>query len=636
MVMWVRVVQNAFGTGDNGRRKWLFDTELLSLKSQFVSRSPFRELMVDPAYGRQAFGESSHVSKRTDVPIPAVRGSNMSSNWRRHVPALGGLLASLCIGCTGSIAGPGGEASSSPPGSGLGGSAAGAGNQPGVTGACDGLTPRRVRRLAKREYVNIVTDLLGAAAGTAVQKALPQDARVGGFDNQDSFLFVSASLQESLADLAANLASQADPVQVAPCDKAAGSPGCVQAFIQSFASKAYGRPLTAEELDRATKVASTGQDYAASVRLVIELTLQSPNLLYLSELGAPTAAVVSQAPVPLTPHEIASQLSFLLSGTRPDATLLRAAESGALATATGIRQQAERLLQTPRGAAELSRFMTGWVDMGPIVDVSKSATAFPEFTPDLANAMQQEFDQFVTTQLKGGEGTLSSFMTATSTNVPPALAAIYGPDLTSSGLDTKHRQGVLSLPGLLVFHSSDVHSGPVERGLLIRRQLLCQEVPPPPQAAVDRIVNNPVDDADTTKTTRQKFEAHVNEATCKACHQSFDPIGFGLEQMDGLGRFRTMEHGLPVDSHGELTGTDVDGVFEGPAELSSKLAQSQVLASCLASRFFSFALARPSGARDACVVDAWASTFKQGGGRIKDLVLAYVSDTTFVTRREDR
>lgn len=574
------------------------------------------------------------------MPIHTVRGSNMSSNWRRDVPALGGLLASLCIGCTGSIAGPGGEASSSPPGPGLGGNgaagAAGAGNQPGVTGACDGLTPRRVRRLAKREYVNIVTDLLGAAAGTAVQKALPQDARVGGFDNQDSFLFVSASLQESLADLAASLASQADPVKVAPCDKAAGSPECVQAFIQSFASKAYGRPLTAEELDRATKVAATGQDYAASVRLVIELTLQSPNLLYLSELGAPAAAVVSQAPVPLTPHEIASQLSFLLSGTRPDATLLKAAESGALATATGVRQEAERLLQTARGAAELSRFMTGWVDMGPIVDVSKSATAFPEFTPDLANAMQQEFDQFVTTQLKGGEGTLSSFMTATSTNVPPALAAIYGPDLTSAGLDTKHRQGVLSLPGLLAFHSSDGHSGPVERGLLVRRQLLCQDVPPPPQAALDRIANNPVDDADGTRTTRQKFEAHVNEPSCKACHQSFDPIGFGLEQMDGLGRFRTTEHGLPVDSHGELTGTDVDGLFEGPAALSDKLAKSDMLASCLVNRFFAFAVARASGPADACVVENWSQAFKAGGTHIKDLVLTYVTDPSFATRREDR
>lgn len=564
----------------------------------------------------------------------------MTSNWRRHVPAFGGLLASLCVGCTGSIAGPGGEASAAPPGPGLGGNgavgAAGAGNPPGVTGACDGLTTRRVRRLAKREYVNVVTDLLGAAAGGTVQKALPSDARVGGFDNQDSFLFVSASLQESLADLAANLSSQVDPMQLAPCDNAAGSAACLQAFIQSFTSKAYGRPLTADELERASQVASTGQDYATSVRLVVELALQSPNLLYLSELGASAAAVVSQAAVPLTPYEIASQLSFLLSGTRPDATLLKAAESGALASATGIRQEAERLLQTPRGAAELSRFMTGWVDMGPIADVSKSAAVFPEFTPDLATAMQQEFDQFVTTQLKGGEGTLSSFMTATSTNIPAILATIYGPDLTSAGLDTKHRQGVLSLPGLLAFHSSDVHSGPVERGLLVRRQLLCQDVPPPPQAALDRIVNNPVDDADTTRTTRQKFEAHVNEASCNACHQNFDPIGFGLEQMDGLGRFRTMEHGLLVDSHGELTGTDVDGLFEGPAELSSKLAQSDTLATCLVDRFFSFAVARPSGPGDTCVVESWAQAFKAGGTHIKDLALTYVTDPSFVTRREDR
>jgi hypothetical protein len=339
----------------------------------------------------------------------------------------------------------------------------------------------------------------------------------------------------------------------------------------------------------------------------------------------------------LTSEELASQLSFLLAGTRPDDALRDAAKRGDLGTAAGLRAQAERMLRDERGVAALTRFILGWLDMGPMSDMPKSSEAFPELTDGIAGAMQAELDGFVAEQLEGGDGTLPSFFTTVPNRaLASPLALIYGTDLQPSSLDPDHRRGVLSLPGLLTYHSADAHSGPVERGLLVRRQLLCQDVPPPPQAALDRIANQPVDDLDAAHTTRQKFAAHVNEASCKACHQSFDPIGFGLEDMDGIGRFRTTEHGLPVDSHGELTGTDVDGPFEGPAQLSAKLAESGQVAACMAAHFFEFALARPADADDACVLDAWTRNFVTGGQHIKDLVFSYVTHPAFGARKDDR
>jgi Protein of unknown function (DUF1592)/Protein of unknown function (DUF1588)/Protein of unknown function (DUF1585)/Protein of unknown function (DUF1595) len=423
---------------------------------------------------------------------------------------------------------------------------------------------------------------------------------------------------------------------LAPC-ASGDTPSCIGSFIRGFGARAYGRELTTEEVSRAAAVAALGESFTASIRLVIELVLQSPNLLYVTELGAATAPIVSQAPVPLTSEELASQLSFLLAGTRPDAALRDAAKNGDLATPTGLRAQAERMLVDQRGVRELTRFITGWLDLGPLSDMPKSTEAFPEFTDAVASAMQAELDGFLAEQLKDGDGSLPSFFTAVpSRTLASPLAAIYGSDLQPSGLNPDHRRGVLSLPGLLTYHSADAHSGPVERGLLVRRQLLCQDVPPPPPAALERIANQPLDDLDAAHTTRQKFAAHVNETSCKACHQSFDPIGFGLEDMDGIGRFRTTEHGLPVDSQGELTGTDVDGPFEGPAQLSAKLAQSERVAACMASHFFEFALARPAAADDACVVEAWTRNFVTGGQRIKDLVLGYVTHPAFVARKEDR
>lgn len=532
-----------------------------------------------------------------------------------------------------------------------GGASTGTSTGTGITGpnsACDGLTSRRVRRLAMREYANVVSDLLGPAAAatltTTIQSDNLGDNLVEGFDNQSSFLSVSGPLQEDIADLAATLSSQANPTTLAPCATAAGSPTCLQTFIRSFASKAYGRPMADDEFTRALAVANMGQDYATQVRLVVELILQSPGTLYVSELGSPTAPVASGQSVPLTQYEIASQLSFLLTGTRPDTTLLTAAQNTGFTKSTDILSEAQRLLATAPAKASLARFIDGWMDMEPLAGFPKDPTVFPTLTPAILTAMQQEFDQFVTTQLAGGDGTIASFMTGTSTNIPAALAPIYGTDLLPSGaLDPKHRQGILSLPGVLTIHSGASHSGPVERGLLIRRQLLCQNVPGPPPNALAQLANgSPLDAVDTKTTTRQKLDMHLTDPSCAACHASFDPIGYGFEQMDGIGKFRTTENGITVDSTGQLTGTtaadgsSVDGPFVGPAQLSSMLAKSQLLESCMVDHFFSFSQARPTVQTDACVISDWASKFSQGGGHIKDLVLTAVVHPNFVNRKDDR
>lgn len=539
-------------------------------------------------------------------------------------------------------AGASGSAATSDGSGGVAGASSSAGSAGANVGPAEpctgveGLTSRRVRRLALREYYNVITDLLGANAAMEAKLKLGAEPRVSGFDNQDSYLFVSPSLMENISDLAGTLASKAEVASLAPCATASGSPACQQTFVRSFASKAYGRPLSDEELTRISGVAATGQDYATSVRLVIEMVLQSPHLLYVSELGAASAPVAPGQPVRLTAHEMASQLSFLLSGTRPDATLLKAVDASGLAAPSDIQREAERMLAGERAKVELKRLIDGWLDMAPISEAPKVPAVFPAFTPAVAAAMQEEYDSFVATQLNGGEGTLSSFMTATSSQIPAALAPIYGAHLQGTTLDARHRRGVLSLPGLLTFHSADYHSGPVERGLLVRRQLLCQYIPGPPQSVLDRIAANPVDTADATKTTRQKFEVHVNEPSCQGCHQSFDPLGFGLEQMDGLGRFRTQENGLPVDSSGELSGADVGGTFEGPAELSLLLARSKMLEACMVEHFFRFAQARPATPSDSCVVRDWGGKFGQSGGRIKDLVLNYVVHPSFANRKDDR
>ena len=511
----------------------------------------------------------------------------------------------------------------------------GAGASPSACG--DGLTSRRVRRLAWREYANVVGDLLGEDARAEALRTLPAEPRLGGFDNQDGALRVIGGTAEILSDLAASLAARADVAAVSGCAEPNGSASCLDAFIRDFVERAYGRPASEDEVTRIAGVAALGEDYATSVRLVLELVLQSPHFLYVSELGPADAPVTSGFPVKLTSFEVASQLAFLLTGRRPDRTLLDRAETTDLASPEAARAEAERLLQATGGVGELERFLSGWLDMAPIAEAPKSPDFFPELTPAVVSAMQAEFDGFIRAALAAGSGTLNDLLTLRSASVPPALLPIYSADyVASTGLDPSRRAGVLSLPGVLSYHAARDHSGPVERGLFVRRQLLCMDVASPPPEAVMQIADNPIDPGDRSVTTRQKFEAHVTDATCMGCHLQFDPIGYGLEQMDGIGRFRTTENDLPVDSRGELLDTDIDGPFEGVVELSQKLAGSEMFARCMVSHYFRFANARTAEASDQCVVDEWSDAFARAGHRLTELALSSAGHVTFTTRKDDR
>jgi hypothetical protein len=482
--------------------------------------------------------------------------------------------------------------------------------------------------MSQREYFNVVADLLGSDIAAQGANMLPLEPTVAGFDNQDTALIASPAFQEGIANVAEKLAGLVDGATLAPCATANGSPACIESFARDFSRKAYGRNATDDEVSRLLAVGAMGESYGVSIQLVVETVLQSPNLLYATELG-PDAPATSPE-VTLTQQEIASQLSLLLTGARPDADLLLAADEGRLTSADERAAAVDRLFATARGAAQLQLFVKGWIDLGPVADAPKSPEVFPTFTPDLAAAMQEEVDAFIDAKVAAGAGTFASVLLDPSTQVPAALGAIYAGDAPNK------RGGILTLPGVLTYHSADQHSGPIERGLLVRRQLFCQDVPPPPASVLQMIAQNPIDPTDKAKTTRQKYEEHKTQAFCAACHNQFDVIGFGMEEMDGIGRYRTVENGLPVDSSGELGDTDVDGAFTGVRELSLKLAPSREFESCFARQFFRFAESRVPADFEACVVQSWTGALDAGGGRIENLFLAYVGNPAFTLRKEDR
>ena len=188
----------------------------------------------------------------------------------------------------------------------------------------------------------------------------------------------------------------------------------------------------------------------------------------------------------------------------------------------------------------------------------------------------------------------------------PALARLYGvPAPAGDGLrpvdlPAGERAGLLTQAGLLSVHALPDQSSPVHRGKMVREQILCDQMPPQPP---NLMVTPP--EVDPRRPTRERFAQHAEDPACSGCHRLMDPIGFGFEAYDGIGRFRASDGGRPVDASGEIVDTrDADGPFRGARELAERLAGSRDVRDCAATQWYRFAFGRLEGPGDACSLRA--------------------------------
>jgi len=500
-------------------------------------------------------------------------------------------------------------------------------------------SPRRMRRLGDRELADVLGDVIGAPVTPGTD--LLGDPQVDGWETDARAFVVSGPKLDGYLSLVTSLAPAV--ARRAGCEPLEAARTCAARFAKTIATRAFGRPPTAEELVDLLGVFDAGvtsEGADAGFRLVAEAILLAPSTLYRSEVGAPAAGevaaggAVSAAEVKLTDYELASQLSFLFSGSRPDDALLAAAERGELSDPKNAVAQATRLLAMPRARVQVEHMVEGWLGLGKL-ETTRRSSAFPEMTPAVLAAMQDELRRFVDHVVFEGSGTLDELLGSSTSYPTAALVPIYGADLLAAPsdgaavpLDPNHRRGLLSLPAFLTGHASYDATSPVDRGLFVRTRLFCQQIGAPPAVAFTMPVSAGADDG---TTTRQKFEQHSTDPMCKGCHSQMDPVGFGLEGFDAIGRFRTVEHGLPVDDSGFLTDADVVGRFRGPAQLAELVSRSEDARTCFVAQVMRFA--EGSSPAALCEVRPLDDRFMTSGRRITDLLLAYVARHEFYVRR---
>ena len=509
--------------------------------------------------------------------------------------------------------------------------------------------PAPIRRLTRVEYNNTVFQLLGDSSRPA--DSFPADEEAGGFDNQAAAQTVSPLLAEQYQLAAENLAQNnvdklmrdipactSSPVDQAACRQQ------VEQLIADFGKRAFRRPLTPEEIslhlalfDRSSELGGATATAKDGVELILQAMLQSPHFLYRVEFGMPDP--VEGDVVPLTSYEIASRLSYLLWNTMPDAALFEAADADELMDPEQIKYQARRMLDTPRARAAVKNFHRQWLRLDDVETSiranGKNRAIYPDYREPLVGLWRQETEEFLEYAIFEENASVDTLFTANYTMMNRELAEFYGVENKPAGdtfervdLDPDKYSGFLTHAGLLALYAKPDRSSPIHRGKFVRQSLLCQNPPPPPD-----IVPEPPT-VDPTQTTRNQFLAHSQDPLCKGCHRLMDPIGFGFEHFDGIGRYRETEWGLPIDASGDIVDTvDADGPFDGVVELGKRLGNSEQVRDCVTKQWFRFAYGRAETEQDTCSLDVIKTMFASANYDIKELIIALTQTDAFRYRQ---
>ena len=500
-------------------------------------------------------------------------------------------------------------------------------------GASPGPAP--VRLLTRFELHNTLRDLTGADVDAL--HALAPDPEVLGFDNNAEAHFVGLSRAEQLMALAEEVAAEAttDLGSLVACNLDSDPTGCGHAFVADFGQRAFRRPLDEDELTRYRSLydAARALDGAASgVARVIESLLQAPSFLYRIELGLDHTETGGS--VRLSAWEMASRLSYFLWASMPDDQLFQAAADQALITPEQVETHARRMLADGRSRRMLAHFESQWLQLNKMDYVTHIFLQWQ---------MVEETQRFIEHVLFASTGTLAELLTAPYSVMNQELADHYDvawpggnhpDDFVVVPLDPDRRSGLLTHGGVLGVQGRpepDVLKAPIRRGRMIREQLLCQPVSPPPAAVVAATVIDPEGPA---LTARDHLAGHLVEPACQGCHTLMDPIGLALEQFDAQGRWREVDHqGLLIDPSGELTGTtDADGPFEGAVGLGDLLAGSKQVADCVARQWFRFAYGRTATSEDAGNLDALEARFAETDANVVELIVAITQTDAFLYR----
>jgi hypothetical protein len=504
----------------------------------------------------------------------------------------------------------------------------------------------RLARLSHKQWENTVKDLLRLSAVTNLTSGFIAEPSRATFDNNGGTLQIAApqwtDYQRAAETLAERITKDAAALaRMLPPNLPAEGDARVRAFMERFGLRAYRRPLTEAELTAHVDLFKKGADLVGSgdawndgVHVVLATMLQSPHFLYRIEVGAGPA---TNGRVPLDDYEVASRLSYALTGSMPDDMLFAAAAAKQLTTKDGVLAQAKRLLNTQALVqATVEDFHAQLLHTSKYEFINKDEKRFPEWKSGLGRDMRDESRRFVRDVVFTQDKGLHELLTAPYSVVNQRLAPVYGLDpATFTATDARKvmlegdkRAGLLTQLGFLAAHADAREPSTILRGAFVSLDLLCVEMPPPPDEAA--ALPSPMGG----KTNRQRVEAHTEGPLCAGCHVPYiNPAGFAFENFDALGRWRTTDNNLPVNAAGKMILDGDERSFNGPVEFARLIASSRQAHECYARNWLEYLYGRDLDHKaDAALIAEVGLRSLRGGASVKSLLLDLIATDAFLQR----
>lgn len=424
--------------------------------------------------------------------------------------------------------------------------------------------------------------------------------------------------------------SEPHPVLIAKPSQEISAREAARQVLSRFAERAFRRPVTAQEIDRLMnlfdKASQRGDKYEDALKLPLQAVLISPHFLFRVELDTRTDSIGK-----LTDFELASRLSYFIWSTMPDETLFESARQRKLSNPEELTRQAERLLRDPKSQALVENFASQWLQLRNLKLSTPDPKRFPTFDEPLRAAMQREtelvFNEVVQKNLP-----LSTFLDANFTFVNERLAKHYGiaevkgNEFRKVSLANTPRRGIMTQASILTLTSNPTRTSPVKRGKWVLETILGAPPPPPVPNAGD------LKEGEELKgTLRQRTEQHRANPNCASCHNRMDPIGFGFENFDAIGAWRTKDGTFPIEPGGTLPNGQS---FQTPLELVAVLKQRQNdFRRCFTEKMLTYALGRGLESGDRVYVADIAKAAAEYGDTVSALIKEIVKSEPFRFRR---
>jgi hypothetical protein len=404
--------------------------------------------------------------------------------------------------------------------------------------------------------------------------------------------------------------------------------------LTNFARRAYRRPVKPDEVQRLLKLfdvaTKQGEPFEKAIRLPMKAVLVSPHFLYRIEEDPKNPNDVRT----INDFEFATRLSYFLWSSMPDEELFALAEKNELRKPAVLEAQIKRMLRDPKARALSENFAGQWLQLRNLQTIAPDKGYYPGWDEDLRRAMAGEAEAYFEYVVKNDRSVLE-FLDSDYTFVNERLSRHYGiKDIKGNtfqkvSLPDDRRGGVITMASTLTVTSNPTRTSPVKRGKWILENILGTP-PPPPAPDVPELPPT----GQLKGTLRQQMEQHRADPKCAVCHAKLDPLGFGLENFDGIGGWRTQDNKQAIDPSGVLPGGEK---FAGPGELRKVLlGKADLFRRCFAEKLLTFGLGRGLEYYDKCALDEIVASAKAHGDTFSALVLAVAKSDPFQKRKGKR